>query len=328
MQKQIISRDDLEHMDEFLKRDPIAFEAYAITDAIIPLRYAITLEEFNFTIKKVGVPITVSGLARCLVLEGWSEELAKNIPYQISGDCLMGNAHEIQTPRGLFATGKVGLYLNHFIANYKGGRNESFMYGAENDKNWFDYDLTSAYTTAMTQMSFPNYVAGSIISAEKVQELSAEELLSGYLIAHCEFKFPDDVKYPSIPVYIDKATTVYPLSGQAMLTGPEILLARNQKCSIKYISVFYIPPTQRVEKVGLITITHTSKPFHRIINELQAKRREYPKGHVHNALYKEMANSIYGNVVRGISNKEAFDTQTGKMLRVTGTELSNPILAS
>lgn len=41
-----------------------------------------------------------------------------------------------------------------------------------------------------------------------------------------------------------------------------------------------------------------------------------------------MGNSIYGNVVRGISNKQNFDSLTGKMFRVTGTELSNPILAS
>lgn len=47
-----------------------------------------------------------------------------------------------------------------------------------------------------------------------------------------------------------------------------------------------------------------------------------------NLLYKEMGNSIYGNVVRGMSNKKSFDTLTGKSCRVTGTDLSNPVLAS
>lgn len=41
-----------------------------------------------------------------------------------------------------------------------------------------------------------------------------------------------------------------------------------------------------------------------------------------------MGNSIYGNVVRGISNKMSFDTNTRKMFRITGSELSNPVLAS
>ena len=44
---------------------------------------------------------------------------------------MMGNADEVQTPKGLFATGDVGAHMSYFIANYKGGRNESFMYGVD-----------------------------------------------------------------------------------------------------------------------------------------------------------------------------------------------------
>ena len=41
-----------------------------------------------------------------------------------------------------------------------------------------------------------------------------------------------------------------------------------------------------------------------------------------------MENSIYGKVVRGLSNKKCFDSLTGKNVRVIGTELSNKNLAS
>jgi hypothetical protein len=44
----------------------------------------------------------------------------------------MGNAAEIQTSKGLSATRDVGAHMSYFIANYKGGKNESFMYGGEN----------------------------------------------------------------------------------------------------------------------------------------------------------------------------------------------------
>jgi hypothetical protein len=54
---------------------------------------------------------------------------------------------------------------------------------------------------------------------------------------------------------------------------------------------------------------------------LQKLRKDNPKGTILNLLYKEMGNSIYGNVVRGISNKKSFDTLTGKSFRVTGTDL-------
>lgn len=39
----------------------------------------------------------------------------------------------MQTPKGLFAGGDVGLHMSYYIGNYKGGRNESFMYGSENE---------------------------------------------------------------------------------------------------------------------------------------------------------------------------------------------------
>jgi hypothetical protein len=44
----------------------------------------------------------------------------------------MGNSDEMQTPKGIFDTGDTGLHMGYYIGNYKGGRNESFMYGCEN----------------------------------------------------------------------------------------------------------------------------------------------------------------------------------------------------
>jgi len=35
------------------------------------------------------------------------------------------------TPKGLFAVGNIGLFMNNYISNYKGGRNESFMVGKD-----------------------------------------------------------------------------------------------------------------------------------------------------------------------------------------------------
>jgi hypothetical protein len=43
------------------------------------------------------------------------------------------------------------------------------MYGAEDDTYWFDYDLTSAYTTGMTDLSLPDYQAAHLIDFEKVK---------------------------------------------------------------------------------------------------------------------------------------------------------------
>lgn len=143
---------------------------------------------------------------------------------------------------------------------------------------------------------------------------------------NCSFEFPSDVKYPSIPCYIDNTTTVYPLQGSAYITGPEFILAKKQGCKFEIKSAFLIYAKEKynVNK----NESEVIRPFFKIIKDIQALRRVHPKGSINNLLYKEMGNSIYGNVVRGMSNKMSFDSLTGKSFRVTGTPLSNPILAS
>jgi hypothetical protein len=312
----------------WLKKDPKAFEDYALTDVLIVLKHSTAMETFNLSLKKIGVPITLSSMGKNFVFEQWKEDFDKYFPYQISGKFLMGNVNEVQTPKGLFATGDVGLHMSYYIGNYKGGRNESFMYGSDNETLWFDYDLTGAYTTAMSYLSLPSYPEGKLIPIESVFNMSTDELLKGYLILNTSFKFPDNTKYPSIPCYADESTTVYPLTGSALVSGPEYILARNQKCEFEIKSAFYIPGKERQIKNRIGSAMVAIKPFRSIIKTLQEKRKEYSKGHIMNSLYKDLANSIYGNVVRGMSNKLSFDTKTGQMFRMTGTQLSNPILAS
>ena len=45
-------------------------------------------------------------------------------------------------------------------------------------------------------------------------------------------------------------------------------------------------------------------------------------------MYKEIGNSIYGSIVRGMSNKRRFDIKTGTTVRVEGDDLTNPLIAS
>lgn len=47
-----------------------------------------------------------------------------------------------------------------------------------------------------------------------------------------------------------------------------------------------------------------------------------------NELYKEMANSVYGQTVRGIGVKNKIDVSTGEVKRMNVGELANPIIAS
>lgn len=314
--------EEKQNMHLLLKRDKIRFEEYAKLDAVITLKHSNAMEDFNFTLNKIGVPLTLSSLGKDYVLKQWATRGLKG--YQMSKRYLLGDSSILQTPKGLNVTKDIGLYLSLFIANYKGGRNESFMYGVDTNTHWYDYDLTSAYTTAMAHLGDPDYEE---ISVNQASEISIDDwthdlFLDNYVIVKGSFEFPSNVKYPSIPCFVDEVITVYPLKGSCILTGPEYLVALNQGAEFSLDTVLIIPFSRNLENEII------DRPFQSIIKEIQTKRREYPKGHILNLLHKEMGNSIYGNLVRGMSNKKRFDIKSGTNLRMDASPLSNPILAS
>jgi hypothetical protein len=66
--------------------------------------------------------------------------------------------------------GVVGNYINMFINSMKGGRNECFMYGIEKVRQWFDYDLTAAYTTVMSFLGHPLYEKAHIVDKSDLEK--------------------------------------------------------------------------------------------------------------------------------------------------------------
>ena len=78
--KRRISQEDLNNMKEFLKRDEKAFKEYALQDAIITLKHAIAMEQFNMSVKQIGVPLTLSSVGRNYVFTEWKKIFKKYIP--------------------------------------------------------------------------------------------------------------------------------------------------------------------------------------------------------------------------------------------------------
>jgi len=56
-------------MDLLLAENPELFERYAKQDAVVTLKHASTMEDFNLTISKVGVPLTLSSVGKSYVLK-------------------------------------------------------------------------------------------------------------------------------------------------------------------------------------------------------------------------------------------------------------------
>jgi len=215
--------------------------------------------------------------------------------------------------------------MSYFIASYKGGRNESYMYGVDETTLWYDYDLISAYTTGMTLMGHPDYERSKMLDRKTLEKLPDVECVENYLVMAVKFKFPKKIKYPSIPCYAN-GLSIYPLEGEAVITGIEYMLARNQGCKFEEIKDIFMIPFQRDTNKDDRPLIN--QPFASIIGNLQSERAKFDKGTLGNLMAKEKGNSIYGNVVKGMSNKKKFDIKSKRTVRMEASDLSNPILAS
>jgi hypothetical protein len=91
------------------------------------------MEDFNFQIGGIGIPLSLSALGRSYVKNLWREESYSG--YQISNKYLLGDAASSITPKGLNVIKKIGFVLPYYTANYKGGRNECFMFGVDRETN-------------------------------------------------------------------------------------------------------------------------------------------------------------------------------------------------
>lgn len=285
LNKPELTQQELMNMDKLLpvgrprrvEENKSKFMEYALGDSLITLCHATWMERFNFSIGGVGIPLTLSSVSNKYVLEEWSKEGYSG--YQVNPDILIGDATRIQTPIGLNSRGfaEVGEYLSMFIKIYKGGRNESLMYGVDQDSKWYDLDLIGAYTTVFSNIGHPSYQNAREISIDELNNMKPVEILNSFLIIECNFNFPESVKFPSIPVYADETTTVYPKMGKSLLTGAEYILAKNQGCLIDIKRIFNIPFAEKIlldengdpilDKKGKNQY-ETIRPFKNIINKL------------------------------------------------------------
>jgi len=129
LNKITLSKFEIENMDLLMVDKPELFKEYALRDSLICLIHACYIEDANFKLDKLSIPLSLSILGSNYLRKSWSDSGYSG--YQISPDYLIGDASKTSTPRGLFSAGAIGLKTNLYIANYKGGRNESFLYGID-----------------------------------------------------------------------------------------------------------------------------------------------------------------------------------------------------
>lgn len=142
-------------MDKLLEINPELFEKYAMQDSLITLVHALFMNDFAFNLGKLKLPVTLGSLSSNYVGNKWAEDNYRG--YQIDGEYPIGDAQTSHTPHGISSLGRAGEMINSFIGSFRGGRNECFSYGIDKAEKWFDYDLTSCYSTIMSMCGDLDY---------------------------------------------------------------------------------------------------------------------------------------------------------------------------
>ncbi|MCK7041851.1 DNA polymerase [Enterobacter roggenkampii] len=311
------------NMREYLLGDRAGFEAYALRDAEIAVRYALQVR--NFCARELmidRVPATIGAMA----VSRFTKTLKEN---NMSPEVCLGThiktrelwLTEIQAFRTIKNPASVPsreLFETFPINCYHGGRNECFMMGVTPSDHWYDYDLAGAYTTGLLDILIPDY--GNIRLSKNPDDYCGHVM--GFALV--TFRFPESVPYPSLPVRTDQYGLFFPLSGESWATAPEIELALSLGAEMTIHNGIIVPWI-------CDTSPHNSEStsvFLPFVQQVRENRNRHIKGSLEEKFWKEIGNSLYGKLAQGLRAKTAFDTARGLNRSLPPSSVTQPFFAA
>ncbi|WP_169304473.1 hypothetical protein [Slackia heliotrinireducens] len=314
-----------DHMDAFLKGDPVAFFEYAAQDAVATLAYASAMY-----VENRAMPVTMSSAA------------AKSMRISMKGYFgITSNAEFDRVWRGLVrekglapgARGRLGpksslvpvndraRILQEYARNaFKGGANGCSAIGLI-DKPTTDVDACSAYPTAFSGVFDIDWEDPKSIVREWVrEEPTLQDFRTPWDPAFAyvdDYRFPDDVPYPCIAMHVGDCI-VFPRSlgdrDGVYVTGFEIWLALKLGAYIHiehgYLGKYRLDdrgfPTHSMFRGGQQFVEDRATLKYAMENG-QPELKVFEQGE------KTMICSVYGKSAQNVIEKTSWNAMSGEM---------------
>lgn len=290
------------------------FTRYAINDAKICLYYTeLILEKFSVLTGKKSIPVTLTAIGVDLLLKHWKEKYGDT--YSVLGkELVKDGAYDKQLGRFIVKnTDKyvetVHRQLDFATECYHGGRNEQFWFGPSYPALWNDFDLSSAYPTAMALIGRADW--DHIRFTTDLDDFTSTALA----LAQVEFRFPESVRYPTIPVRTINGL-IFPSEGVGSCGAPEIYLARQLGAELK-IRWGIVVPTDENDLI-----------FGEFIKYCIDERVKAGKKTLEGLFWKELSNSTYGKTAQGLREKRVYDLRDRKINRLPESKITQPFFAA
>lgn len=313
--------DEAKHKDMIRNMDKVRvehwdlFKRYAINDATICVRYIEkVIEQFEQITGKKKVPVTLTYIGVDLLQKSWKENFAEN-PLTILGKEEITERY-FDKKKGYFVKNKkvvdieeMSWYVDFITESYHGGRNEQFWFGPCFEDDWTDYDLSSAYPTAMSLIGLPKW--------HEVRDDPGIELFTPTTLgfANVDFEFPPETRYPTLPVRTNHGL-IFPLTGKSYCSAPELFVARKLGAKITINKGVIVPSDPNI------------KIFGSFIKDCLERRKKAGSKTLEGLFWKEISNSTYGKTAQGLRPKRVYDMRDRATKILPPSAITNPFFAS
>ena len=318
-----------ENMQDFMRSNWEVFREYAIRDAEVCAQYCLRMIRLSCEqTGKFKLPITLTSIGVDLIQEYWAKKGVD--PLTIVGKeeyvkkYWSKKHNQYRTKKSLVSVKKLFWNEDFFTECYHGGRNEQFWFGPAPEGVWYDYDLTSAYPSAMALIGVPDW---STVRPIK----DTEELLNGDLrpnslaFANVDFEFPESVRYPVLPVRTENGL-IFPRKGNSSTHISEILLAKELGANIHLIEGRRLDSKRASDQV--LRGNGLNRVFEGFARECIEERARYPKKSLNNLFWKELVNSTYGKTAQGLRERRIYDLRDGDTKPLEPSKITNPVFAA
>lgn len=304
----------IRNMDKLRYENWDLFKRYALTDAVICVRYMEkVIDQYKAVTGNFKVPITLTGIGVDLLLKSWGDS-GLDYLWMVGKERIKQSYYSKPKGRYIYKTSDVEISCVHretvFVTEcYHGGRNEQFWFGPGFKDEWSDFDLSSAYPTAMSLIGLPNWL--NIHDSKNLDDFGPETL--GFV--EVEFEFPANTRYPILPVRTDNGL-IFPLKGLSCCAAPELFVARKlgAKLTIKH---------------GVIVPTDNSTLiFGDFIKDCINKRMKAGSKTLEGLFWKEISNSTYGKTAQGLHEKRVYDLRDREGKSLPPSKITNAYYAS
>ena len=316
-----------QNMKSFMERDWETFKKYAIRDAEICTQYTHKMIRlYQERTGKFRMPVTLTSIGVDLIRQFWKDQGVN--PLEIVGKEEIKEKYwskrfgRYQTKKKVVYLKKIHWSLDFFTECYHGGRNEQFWFGPAFDSIWYDYDLSSAYPSAMALIGRPDWDrCRPIRNTDELLGFRSAELA----FANVDFEFPDDVAYPVLPVRTENGL-IFPRKGNSTTHISEILLAHRLGAKITLVEGRFIPSGRHGNfKQG---VERPVRPFDGFTRYCIEQRKKFPKKTLNNLFWKELVNSTYGKTAQGLRVRRIYDLRDQDTKPLAESPITNPVYAT